>query len=146
MRRLGYFGQAAPDINAFLPTDTSGLGPILEMPAETTPIFNPIYGVDIPQVPVEVSSSIPTIPITPLPNTANVPASVASSVANTVSSLLSPRPSPTVSSTPAASAASPLSYLTESTLVGGIPNMAVLLGGAALVLLLMSSGGGGRRR
>jgi hypothetical protein len=165
MRRLGYFGHlgdddVAPDLSTVDPGAFTDL-PVYA-PEDPNPILIP-YGTNYGPAPTAatvvqdaqapgyenpnyVSPGLTVSPsgVVTGPNVATVPTSLAQSIANAVTGILSPTPSPRVASTPAAAP----SFLTESSMISGVPNLAVLFGGAAMLLLLpaLFSGGGSRRR
>lgn len=158
--RLGYFAGLGQDegdeASAYLDMLEPTPVPVIESTLPGVIPYTPVNytGVDpggVVQVSTDANgvitqsytpSSTPGVQTIPLPpNTAAVTPSLATALANSVSSLLSPRPSPTVASTPTAS-----SFLTQSSLVGGVPNIAVLFGIGAVALLMMSGGSSGRRR
>lgn len=95
---------------------------------------NCTYGDCLPATPA------PAAPVN-RPGTIGVPAAISNAAAQ-IAQTVTPRPSPTV--------AVPLSlnsagmFLTGSTLITGIPNLAVIGGG--LLVIALALGGGGRRR
>lgn len=123
-----------PDFVPYTPVNYTEVGP-----GGAVQVSTDANGVITQTISPSFTPGVQTLPNPP--NTATVTPSLATALANSVSSLLSPRPSPTVASSPTTASG----FLTQSSMVSGIPNLAVLFGIGALALVMMGSSSGRRR-